>query len=218
MGGRLARTERGHNTPPSPSSFRPGPLQSPHHDPPARRAATLRPQRAPARPRRRHRRRGAAAHPPDELHRLERRPPRLAGAALLAAARPGPDAAARRQRGLRLRRPRQHAVTERGLGSLAGDHGGGRPLARRRDGLCCFSPSDIRNRAGLTIATPSYSPNVRRSLSPVTIYCAPASMAAAITLSSVGSRVTATSRLPRAIVAYASSKPRTAIRSSLVME
>src|SRR5438132_6375090 len=98
------RTERGHHT--RPFSFRPDPLQSPHHDPPARRTAPLRPQRAPPRPRRRHRRRGEAALPADELHRLERRPPRLAGAALLAAPRAGPTAAARHQRALRLRRSR----------------------------------------------------------------------------------------------------------------
>src|SRR5262249_34455640 len=69
--------------------------------------------------------------PADELHKLERRPPRLAGAALLATARPGPYAVSGRERAVRLRCARERAAARRDLVGVEPDHRGGRPVARR---------------------------------------------------------------------------------------
>src|SRR5689334_23240244 len=96
-----------------------------------RRPIALRAQRVPTRPGRRLGRGRASPLPADELHQLERRTPRLAGAALLALVRPGADALAARPGAVRQWRVCMHTVARCDVGSVACYHRSCRSLARR---------------------------------------------------------------------------------------
>src|SRR5206468_7923822 len=68
----------------------------------------------------------AAAFASDELPQLERRPPRVAGAALLPWIRTGRAAVSRHRRGVHDRRSREHAHACARSKGMARDHDGGR--------------------------------------------------------------------------------------------
>src|SRR5581483_11354976 len=94
------------------------------YDPSSGFATQVYTQRIPACPGRRDRRRGQTALHADELHQLERRPPGLAGAALLVDALAGYRPAAGTERGVLLWLPRPYPTAGRHVGGLAHRHRG----------------------------------------------------------------------------------------------